>query len=92
MNDDIINKIIELAQEFKVTKLIQYGSSIDSFELSNDVDFACDGINDKNFFKFGRSLETLLNKPIDLIPIKPNSEFIDYILRNGKIIYESTFN
>jgi len=93
MNEELINKIIDLAKLYHVTKLIQFGSSIESFETCIDVDFACDGIYDKNFFKFGASLEKLLKKQIDLIPLKPTGPFIEHIIKQGRTLYdESTDN
>ena len=92
MNENILNQIIELAKQYHVTKLVQFGSSLDSFENCNDVDFACDGLYDKRFFRFGVDLEKLLNKQIDLIPLQPTSAFIEHILKNGRILYESTTN
>jgi hypothetical protein len=92
LNEVILNQIIELAKQFHVTKLIQFGSSLDSFEDCNDVDFACDGLYDKRFFKFGISLEKLLKKQIDLVPMKPPSPFVDYITKHGRLLYESTVN
>ncbi len=71
MSEELKNKIVELAEEFKVTKLILFGSSIDSFEWSEDVDLVCDGLYDVNFFKFGLMLERILNKPVDLVPLQP---------------------
>jgi len=52
MNDEseIISKIIEIAKDYSVTKLILFGSSIDSFHGANDIDLACDGLYDKRFF------------------------------------------
>ena len=92
MNDDILNKIIELAKSYQVTKLIQFGSSLESFENCNDFDFACDGLYDKRFFRFGAGLEKLLKKQIYLIPLKPSSQFTEYIIQKGKVLYESNAN
>ncbi len=92
MNEDVLKKIIELAKQFHVTKLIQFGSSLESFDNCNDVDFACDGLYDKGFFRFGAGLEKLLKKQVDLVPMQPSSKFIEYITKQGKIIYESTVN
>lgn len=90
MNEDIKNKIIELAKQYQVTKLIQFGSSLDSLDDCMDVDFACDGLYNKNFFRFGAKLEQLLNKQVDLIPLQPSNDFTDYISTNGRVIYETT--
>ena len=90
MDKEILNKIRDLAKIYKVTKLIQFGSSLESFEDCNDLDFACDGLYDNSFFRFGAGLEKLFNKPIDLIPLQPSDKFTEYIVKNGKIIYETT--
>ncbi|MCX6155217.1 MAG: hypothetical protein NT007_13770 [Candidatus Kapabacteria bacterium] len=92
MNEDILKQIIELAKQFHVTKLIQFGSSLDSEGNFNDFDFACDGIYDKRFFKFGADLEKLLKKQVDLIPMQPNSTFIEHITQHGRVLYESAIN
>ena len=92
MNEDLLNKIVELAQQYHVTKLIQFGSSLDSFDNCNDVDFACDGVYDKGFFRFGAGLEKLLMKQVDLIPMQPSSKFIEHIIKEGKVLYESKAN
>jgi len=92
MNEDILIQIIELAKQFHVTKLIQFGSSLESFENCNDFDFACDGLYDKRFFRFGAGLERLLKKQVDLIPLQPSNAFVEYISKNGKILYESATN
>jgi len=88
-NKELINKIIDLAKQFNVIKLIQFGSSLEHQLDCNDYDFACDGLNDKRFFRFGASLESLLNKQVDLIPMQPRTPFIEYIEENGRVIYDA---
>ena len=44
MNEELLKKIIELAEKYKVTKLIQFGSSLNYFNECRDFDFACDGL------------------------------------------------
>ena len=92
MNEELLKKIIELAEYYKVTKLVQFGSSLKSIDDCNDIDFACDGLFDKDFFRFGANLEKLFNKPVDLIPLKPSNKFIESILKHGVVIYESSSN
>lgn len=92
MNEDLLNKLKMLAEQYKVTKLVQFGSSLKSLEDCQDIDFACDGLYDKDFFRFGASLEELFKKPVDLIPLEPSSKFIENILKQGVVIYESTAN
>lgn len=90
MNEELLNKLIELAKQFKVTKLVQFGSSVQSFEKCYDIDFACDGLYDNNFFQFGISLEKLFNKPVDLVPLEPADKFIELILKQGLVLYDAT--
>ena len=92
MNNDLLIRLIELIKEYKVTKLIQFGSSLESYEDSKDIDFACDGLYDKKFFSFGASLEKLFNKPVDLIPLQPSNSFVIHIISTGKVIYDSKIN
>jgi predicted nucleotidyltransferase len=90
MNEEqeIISKIIEIAKEFGVTKLILFGSATQSFKVARDIDLACDGLYDKRFFSFGAKLEDVLKKSVDLIPLNPRNSFIDEIVNTGKLIYE----
>ena len=92
MDEVTLNKIIELAKLYNVVKLIQFGSSLESYKDCNDFDFACDGLNDKGFFKFGANLEKILKKPVDLIPLQPTGLFVEHILKHGKTLYDSTTN
>lgn len=85
--NEIILKIREVAKEFGVTKLILFGSSLESFDDANDIDLACDGLYDKRFFSFGVKLEEILMKRVDLIPIYPKDSFIEEIMKSGRIIY-----
>ncbi len=84
---EIIEKIIEIAKEYGVTKLVLFGSAIESFNSANDIDLACDGLYDKRFFSFGAKLEEVLKKRVDLIPLNPHNSFIEEVLKSGRLIY-----
>jgi predicted nucleotidyltransferase len=62
MSENFKNILSSLAQEFGVKKLVLFGSALNSFEEARDIDFACEGINNKNFFRFGAKLEEFFNK------------------------------
>lgn len=89
MNENLKQEIIEISRIFNIKKLILFGSAMKSFENANDVDFACEGITGKSFLRFGSKLEELLNKPVDLIMIEQHNRFVDEILKDGIVIYES---
>ena len=82
-----INKAIETAKQYGVTKLILFGSALENMEAARDLDLACDGINDWTFFELGARLESELNMPVDLVPID-DSNFGKHINKIGKVLYE----
>ncbi len=84
-----IGKSIELAKLFGAKKLVMFGSSVDDPQNANDIDLAVDGIEGFKIFTFSDKLEIILNIPVDVIPIDVKSVFLDYILKYGRVIYES---
>lgn len=84
-----IDKSVELAKSFGASKLVLFGSSIEDPLNANDIDLAVDGIEGFKIFTFSDRLEKLMNIPVDVIPMDVKSPFLDYILKYGRIIYES---
>ncbi len=82
-----IDTIKKIAEEFGVKKLVLFGSALDSESEPNDIDLTCEGLRGKDFFAFGTKLERTLHITIDLVPINPESKFIQHILGKGKVIY-----
>ncbi|TAL70694.1 MAG: hypothetical protein EPN82_01865 [Bacteroidetes bacterium] len=89
MSETFQNILKTLAEEYKLKRLVLFGSAVNSFEDSRDIDFACEGLTGKNFLRFGAKLEEIFNKEVDLIQIEENSRFIHEILKKGLVIYES---
>ncbi len=89
MDAELIHEIIEIAKRYKVTKLILFGSALESFPAAADIDLACDGLYDKSFFRFGAEIEALLGKSVDLLPLSPSDRLTEYIINHGKVVYES---
>lgn len=80
-------KIIEIADKYKVSRVLLFGSSLDSVKRAKDIDLAVEGIADSKFFKFYSELIFGLSKPVDLIDIKRESRLRDLILRDGTLLY-----
>jgi uncharacterized protein len=89
MNENIINAINSIAAEYKVKRLVLFGSAVSSFDEARDIDIACEGITGKSFLRFGAKLEELFNKTVDLVRIEENSRFIEEILKDGVVLYEA---
>lgn len=80
-------KIMELAQKYHVKRILVFGSSTDPTKEARDIDLAVEGIADSAFFKFYGELIFALNKPVDLVDLKPRSRFKDIILSEGIALY-----
>ncbi|MBM4056114.1 MAG: DNA polymerase III subunit beta [Planctomycetes bacterium] len=81
-----IDKIVSLAKSYGATRLILFGSSIDTPAQARDVDIACDGITGWKLYELAARLEEELHTPLDLIPLSPPSRFTKRIESKGRII------
>ncbi len=81
-----IEEIIQIARSYDVRRLILFGSAADTPENANDVDLACDGVNDWKFYEFGAAIEDRLNLPVDLISLTPTTRFTRYVEAKGKVL------
>jgi predicted nucleotidyltransferase len=89
MNQTTINRCADIARTFGVTKLILFGSALKSPETAADVDFACEGLVGWDLFRFGAKLEEALGKSVDVIPVRPDDRFSQYVAQRGRIVYEA---
>jgi predicted nucleotidyltransferase len=81
------NTIIYLADKYKITRLLLFGSSIDSNREANDIDLAVEGLSENLFFKFYSELIFNLSKPVDLIDIGKESRFKELIVDESISLY-----
>jgi len=84
-----IEKAIETAVRFGATKVLLFGSALDNPDEANDLDIGVLGIPSDKFFIFGGTLENLIRKSVDIIPLEIDNPFTRYILKKGKYVYES---
>lgn len=78
------DKIISLAQNYGVTRLIVFGSAQDSPETARDIDLACDGVPGWKLYELAARLEEEVNVPLDLVPLTPANRFTQMIERRGR--------
>lgn len=80
--------IISIADQFKVKRVLLFGSNISSGEReSKDIDLAVEGVRPKDFFKFYGELIFNLNKPVDLVDLSIDNKFNRLIRQEGIAIY-----
>jgi len=87
ISDKDKNTIIDLADKYKITRLLLFGSSIDSNREANDIDLAVEGLSESQFFKFYSELIFNLSKPVDLVDIGKASRFKDMIVEESISLY-----
>ena len=88
MNQKMIDRSVEIARAFGVTKLVLFGSAAESPSTARDVDLACEGLSGWDLYRLGAKLEEELGQRVDVIALTPGDEFSDYILEKGRTVYE----
>ncbi len=87
LNDTDKKKIIRLGVKYKVSRILLFGSSLQSDSNAQDIDLAVEGVQDSDYFKFYGDLIFNLSKPVDLIDLDKKSLFKDIILKEGVVLY-----
>lgn len=82
-----LTKCIEIASKFGVTKLILFGSCLDSLANARDIDLLCEGVKNEDYFKMVAEMETAVGITVDIVTIEPKTPFVDYNLRKGRLLY-----
>ena len=84
-----VERCAEIARSFGATRLILFGSSLESPETARDLDLACEGVEGWDIFRLGAQLEESLGTRVDLIPLRADDRFSRYVTAKGRVIYES---
>ena len=79
--------ILDLAQKYKVKRVILFGSGSKSSNKNRDIDLAVEGVPDKIFFKFYSELIFNLSQPVDLVDISKKSKLSAILSSEGIQIY-----
>jgi len=86
INQNQINRIIELAKDYGANRVILFGSYLTNPEDAQDLDLACEGITGWKIYEFGGRLENELRIPIDIVPLHPKTRFTRLIEERGKVL------
>ena len=87
ISDKDKNTIINLADKYKISRLLLFGSSVDANREANDIDLAVEGLSESLFFKFYSELIFNSSKPVDLVDIGKESRFKDMIVEESISLY-----
>ena len=81
-----------LGFEYNLRKIYLFGSLTDrnSFHLESDIDIAIDGLKSRDYLNLWGDFEKCLQHRFDLVNMNNvGKRFIEYILEEGEIIYDS---
>jgi len=81
-----IDKIVSVAKAYGATRVILFGSSVESPQKANDLDLACDGVQGWKLYELASRLEEDLQTTLDIVPLTPPTRFSRLIQARGKIL------
>ncbi len=84
--------IRQCAKKYNVSSVFLFGSAAKEKKINgnNDIDLGIKGIKPGLFFKFYAELFKYLPRRVDLVDLdRENNYFIERVLEEGKVIYES---
>jgi predicted nucleotidyltransferase len=80
-------KIEDIAQRYRVGRVLLFGSSVNDQADARDIDLAVEGLAPSRFFSFYADLIFSLSKPVDLVDMGRKSRFTDIIRKEGIAVY-----
>jgi len=83
-NQEQFDAIALTAKSYGATRLILFGSALNTPETARDIDLACDGVSGWKLYELAARLEEEINFPLDLVPLTPANRFTRMIERRGK--------
>ncbi|MCX6844279.1 MAG: nucleotidyltransferase domain-containing protein [candidate division WOR-3 bacterium] len=79
--------ITEIAREYRVGKVVLFGSSIAEGREPHDIDLGVKGIEPRLFFRFYGQLMKRLSKPVDVVDLSQRTLFTELVEETGLTIY-----
>jgi uncharacterized protein len=81
--------IARIAQNYRIKRLVLFGSSADPVHEGRDIDLAVEGLPAKDFYRFYGDLLFSISKPVDLIDLSQDSKFTRLIRQEGVPLYDA---
>lgn len=86
VNQGQIERIIALSKAYGATRLILFGSAVETPVEAKDLDIACDGITGWKLYELAARLEDELGTSLDIVPLNPPTRFTRYIESKGRVL------
>ena len=81
-----IKKIIAVAKTYGATRLILFGSALETPGKARDIDLACDGVPGWKLYELAARLEEDMKTNLDIVPLTPSTKFTKLIEEKGKAL------
>jgi predicted nucleotidyltransferase len=82
-----IQTAIELAKAYGATRLVLFGSYLNTPDQARDLDLAVDGVSGWKLYELAARLEETLHVPLDLVPLHPATPLTQQIESHGRVLY-----
>ncbi|MDZ7831733.1 MAG: nucleotidyltransferase domain-containing protein [Desulfobacterales bacterium] len=80
-----------LCEDHGASKVLLFGSVIDSYWLPDDIDLAVEGLSDEDFYKAVFDVQGIADCRVDVVAIEDlPARFRQHIYETGEILYESS--
>jgi len=89
MDTSSIQKAIGMAKAYGATRLILFGSALETPSQARDLDLACDGVSGWKLYELAARMEEELGTLVDLVPLTPATRFTRRIETQGRVLYEA---
>jgi uncharacterized protein len=76
-----------ICQKYSAKRVLLFGSSLDETRAGRDIDIAVEGVAPRDWFRFWGELLCALSKPVDVIDLSGDSQFVDLVRREGVVLY-----
>ena len=86
INQAQIERIVSVAKAYGATRLILFGSVLESPQKAKDLDLACDGVKGWKLYELASRLEEELQILLDIVPLTPSTRFTRLIETRGKVL------
>ncbi len=85
-----LDRAVAIARAHGATRLILFGSALETPEAARDLDLAVEGVPGWSFFGLAAELEAALPVPVDVIPLDQVSQnhFTRSVRQRGRVLFE----
>ena len=84
-----VDRAVERLREAGATRVVLFGSAVDSPETARDLDLACAGIPLWPLLGLAEDLRHELGAWLDLVPLDPRNPFSRHVERWGRVVHAS---